>query len=201
MIRKILHIALVLLCFQTINAQEQPQIDDGADSIYLKCLYEHKSFASLNLLQFVVGTANINYELFVSKQISVKAGVGTVIGYRIFVDEYENCLPGGVYATFEPRWYSFQSTKNCWMQIGVGASYKYWNYILNEMQEEIINNESVFSYKEIEQTHHQFGVSVIGKHPVSGGFTFEYQAGVAGGEKNNTVLLTPNVGFSVGWIF
>jgi len=61
MIRKILHIALVLLCFQTINAQEQPQIDDGADSIYLKCLYEHKSFASLNLLQFVVGTANINY--------------------------------------------------------------------------------------------------------------------------------------------
>jgi hypothetical protein len=46
-------------------------------------------------LQFVVGTANINYELFVSKQISVKAGVGTVIGYRIFVDEYENCLPGG----------------------------------------------------------------------------------------------------------
>jgi hypothetical protein len=43
MIRKILHIAIVLLCFQTINAQEQPQIDDGADSIYLKCLYEHKS--------------------------------------------------------------------------------------------------------------------------------------------------------------
>lgn len=196
----IIFFSLVLFASQ-LQAQEQPQYDNAADSIYLKCLYKHKSFASLNLLQFVVGTANINYEYFLTKQVSLKAGVGSIIGYRIFVDEYENCLPGGYYYTIEPRWYTYPSTKNCWMQIGIAASYKYWSYTQNEMQEDIVDGKSVFSYNEIQQTHYQAGMSVVGKHPVSGGFTFEYQAGIGGGQKNNSILLTPNVGFSVGWIF
>lgn len=193
----------IALCVSSLHAQEQPQYDDAADSIYLKCLYEQKSYVSLNLLQFVVGTANVNYEYFLSKQISLKAGVGTVIGYRIFVDEYQNCLPGGMYALIEPRWYTFQSTKNCWMQIGIAASYKYWSYTENKLIEDVDADAEVtdLSYKEIPQTHHQGGLSIVGKHPVSGGFTFEYQAGIGAGQKNSTILLSPNVGFSIGWIF
>jgi hypothetical protein len=199
-------IGIILLVLSLLvnfsQAQEQQQFDDAADSIYLKCLYEHKQYVSLNLLQFVVGTANLNYELFISKQFSMKIGAGTIIGYRIFVDDYENCLPGGYYYTVEPRWYTFQSTKNCWMQIGVGASYKYWNYTENKVEEiSIDDNTSRLRYTKVPQIHHQGGVSLIGKHPVSGGFTFEYQAGIAAGVRKNTFMLTPNVGFSIGWIF
>lgn len=186
----------------SLFAQEEQPIASAEDSTYLKCLYETNNFVSVNLLQFVVGTANVNYELFISDRYSIKVGGGTVLGYRILIDDYENCIPGGYYYTIEPRWYTFQSTKNCWMQMGVSAAYKYWNYTRNDIVDDPnAKPGDPITYKKTPKNESVGQISLFGKHPVTGGFSFEYQVGVGGGARNSKAYITPNVGFSIGFIF
>ncbi|MFO7869169.1 MAG: DUF3575 domain-containing protein [Bacteroidales bacterium] len=179
---------------QENKEQEEVQIyDNAADSIYLKCLHEHRHFISTNALQFIVGTINLNYEFRVANQYALKIGGGTVLGYRILVNKHITVADGAHYFLIEPRFYSYSSTQNCWMQMGIAVSYKYWDYI-HKIQEE---GQDGYTSKEIEQ--HMFGASIIGKHPVSAGFTFEYQLGVDVGSLDNDTYISPNLGFSLGW--
>ena len=208
-------IAAILALTYTAEAQEDSELANGADSIYLKCLNETKHYVSSNLLQFVVGTANINYEYMITNRFSMKIGAGKLLGHRFLTNElqYVNTSKNSIsfndfytglhYYTIEPRFYTFNSTKNCWMNIAFALQYKFWDYQQN-IPKKVENEDTgetttVYSTKNIQ--HHQFGASLLGKHPVSGGFTFEYQAGIGVGPKSGTVYVTPNVGFSIGWIF
>lgn len=175
--------------------------DFAADSIYLKCLYETKHFISTNTLQFIVGTANINYEYMLTKQASIKIGAGTIMGYRILVEEHIIVDKGSRYILLEPRYYTPNAASNCWMNIAIGFSYKYWDYTQKEPTDDKdpITNKTIYTTSPIKS--HMFGTSLIGKHPVTAGFTFEYQIGIDMGILQNKTYISPNIGFSMGMIF
>ena len=195
--------ALLLLFTGLCYAQEQPvsEFDHAADSIYLKCLYEHRSFVSLNTLQFIVGTANLNYEFMLTKRAALKVGGGTILGYRILTEEHIIVDKNARYFIVEPRYYTFNSTMNCWMQVAIASSYKYWNYVQKIPKEEKDSETGKTLYDLKDVTSNMGGVSVIGKHPVTGGFTFEYQLGLDVGLISDDMYVSPNLGFSMGWTF
>ncbi len=184
-------------------AQEHPlsEFDHAADSVYLKCLSEHRHFISINALQFIVGTANLNYEFTFTKRASIKVGGGTILGYRILTQEHILVDKNARYLIVEPRFYTFNSTMNCWMHVAFAVSYKYWDYVQKNVLDEKDPRTGNSLYDLENVTSHMGGVSIIGKHPVSGGFTFEYQLGVDVGMLAKTMYVSPNLGFSMGWIF
>ncbi len=194
----ILFVCLIsnLFVFAQDSDTQTQEYDDAADSIYLKCLYKHRHFISTNTLQFVVGTMNLNYEFRFANQYSLKVGAGSVLGYRILVEEHVIVAPGSRYFLVEPRFYTFSSTKNCWMQVGFALSYKNWDYN-QRIADESTDVEDDYFEKHIQQ--HMLGASIVGKHPVSGGFTFEYQLGVDVGTLDEDSYVSPNFGFSMGW--
>ncbi|MDR1761168.1 MAG: hypothetical protein LBR55_01835 [Bacteroidales bacterium] len=175
------------------------------DSIYMKCLNQTKHFISINALQYLVGTANIAYEYSFTPQIALRVAVGTLLGYRMLNDkflktQYETPKFGGLYCAIEPRVFMPQAKENCWFHWGFSASYKYWRYTTVEYTDNENNPDQQTEYKE--NVWHRIGtVSILAKHPITGGFTFEYQAGIGAGVKNKEFYSTPNLEFSMGYIF
>ncbi len=206
---------------QTEQASEYTQQDSVAlDSIRIKCIAESKHLVSIDLLQFVVGTGNINYEFRFAPRFSVKVGVGRIIGYRILtngqqtVNGNDNSISFGDfktgihYAMIEPRYYLPKSVVNCWMNTGFALSYKFWDYQHKEAvysnglsTDDVIkdsnNEKTVYKNKK----HHLVGLSFFGKHPIVRGLTFEYQLGVASGVLDKKFYISPNLAFSMGWSF
>lgn len=203
--RKILLLLIPLLFSVFLGVSQEITIieSESIDSAQAKCLYKQRHFVSTNIAQYVVGIANVQYELFIVPQVSMKFAVGSTMGYRLLVNKFESTQPGGLYAMVEPRWFTYESTQNCWMNLGFGLSYKLWDYTEKEIISDTnaANQEPTKSYKEIHQREHLVSASFIGKHIVSGSVAFEYQLGAGAGVKNNSFIVSPQVGLSLGWIF
>ncbi|MCQ2607305.1 MAG: hypothetical protein MJ197_01265 [Bacteroidales bacterium] len=181
------------------------------------CLSECKHFISTNVLQFATGTANLNYELHFTPAFSVNLGIGTVMGTRILFNEaQQTCIPGGIYAKVNPRFYLPKAQTSCMIQYGVSASYKYWNYtskdavdLTGKTEEEkaayknddnyVVSDGKVF--EKVGQIEHLADVSAFGKACIAGGLTAEMEVGVGLGSRNNEFYFTPNLEMSFGWTF
>ena len=211
---------------QSEQVSVQTQQDSTVlDSTRIKCMAESKHLISLDLLQFVVGTGNINYEFRFAPRFSVKVGVGRIVGYRILTNgqqivngkgnsiSFGDLKTGVHYAMIEPRYYLPKSVVNCWMNTGFALSYKFWDYqhkeaiysdepstddVIKDANDKTID-ETV--YKNKNKKHHLVGLSFFGKHPIVRGLTFEYQLGVASGLLDKKFYISPNLAFSMGWSF
>jgi len=193
----IVSISQITFAQNDIEPIEEQQVGDSS-SFNMICLYEHNHFISLNTLQFVVGTANLNYEYKFNQRAAIKLGGGTVLGYRILVGDHQTVASGARYAMIEPRWYSFKSRMNCWMHVAFAVSYKYWEYDLKEAVS-YDKVTKITTYKEIPTVQQQIGFTIVGKHPVTSGFTFEYEAGIGAGSLSEKLYVTPSFAFSMGW--
>lgn len=221
--KKIVEVIAVVLCLSVYSnmafAQEVPAIDT-TEATPVKCLSEHRHYISLNVLQFATGTANLNYEVSLFAPLSLKLGVGTVMGTRILFNESQQpCMPGGFYGMISPRWYPSRASKACLIQYGVGLSYKYWNYTGEEHYSSIkdltAKGEDIETYKKDDNynvtdsdvykkedvVEHLGGLYVLGKGGIASGLTIEFELGFGLGVKSDDFYFTPNLGMSFGWTF
>lgn len=181
------------------------------------CLSECRHFISTNVLQFATGTANLNYELQLFPAMSVRVGAGTVLGTRILFNEaQQTCVPGGIYAIVNPRYYFPKAQDACMLQYGLSVSYKYWNYTAKDAvdlsgktteEKAAYNNDDNYIvedgkvYEKVGQIEHLAGISVFGKGCIAGGLTAEMELGVGVGSRNSEFYFSPNFEMSFGWTF
>lgn len=222
--KKLFRFFTVSVCVLSFSISSFSQEVDPIDTTAItptKCLAEYRQLISTNVLQFATGTANINYEIYITPQFSMKFGVGTVLGSRIlFKEAQQSCVAGGIYGMVEPRWYFPKASQNCFIQYGLEFSYKYWNYtgkqdVTEEVQADYLNNKpkyendadySVISDNEIYYSkanvlEHLGGVSFFGKGTIASGLTTEIELGFGVGTKYDNFYITPNIGVSFGWTF
>ena len=209
------------LIFSTSLFSQEIDPNDTTAITPTRCLAEYRQLVSINVLQFTTGTANVNYEIYVAPQFSMKFGVGTVLGSRIlFKEAQQACIAGGIYGMVEPRWYFPKASQNCFIQYGLQLSYKYWNYtgkqdVTEEAQADYLNNKAKYEndadysvisdneiyYSKANVIEHLGGVSFFGKATIAGGLTSEFELGLGVGTKYNEFYITPNIGVSFGWTF
>lgn len=195
-----------------------------------KCLSSYRHYISVNALQFATGTANINYECNIVPQFSLKVGVGTVLGTRILFNEAQlPCVPGGLYALVEPRFYFKKASESCLLQYGLSLAYKYWDFVgknhvttyskeynklidkstyrydgqpleyYKENDDYVVTKDEI--YKIEDMVEHLCDISFFGKASIAGGFSVEMETGLGFGVKADKFYFTPNLGMSFGWTF
>lgn len=211
----------MLYCFLQVCSHKKLIVTILQQSRQQNVWLEYRQFISTNVLQIATGTANINYEYKFTPQFSVKLGVGTVMGTRIlFKEEQQTCVMGGLYGMVQPRWYFQKASESCFIQYGLGFSYKYWNYtgeqnVTEEVRAYYLSNKAKYSsnddyaiisddeiyYSKANVIEHLGGVSFFGKGCIAGGLTTEVEVGLGVGTKYNEFYITPNIGVSFGWTF
>ncbi len=222
--KKIIRFFSVSSCVLLLSTGLFAQEINSNDTLALtptKCLAEYRQFISTNVLQIATGTANINYEIKIVPQFSMKVGVGKVMGTRIlFKEEQQTCVMGGFYGMVHPRWYIAKARENFFIQNGLGVSYKYWNYtgeqdVTEDVQADYLNDKNKYKndvnytvvsddeiyYSKANVIEHLGGVSFFGKGCIAGGLTTEVEVGFGLGTKYNEFYFTPNIGVSFGWTF
>lgn len=228
--KSLVKLSVVTICLlvssMVLSAQELPY--DTTMLTPTKCLASHRHFISVNALQFATGTANINYECNIVPQFSIKAGVGTVLGTRLLYNEAQlPCIPGGVYAMVEPRYYFKQPSTACVLQYGMSLTYKYWSFVgeklLTNFTTEDKKNKTNYTYEGKplsyyeENNHynvtndgiyekenmieHLCDISFFGKGCIASGLTAEIEVGMGLGVLAEKFYFTPNLGMSFGWTF
>lgn len=223
--KKIISLLFGCLMLSEFVFSQDIDINDSTAMTPTVCLAEKRHMISLNVLQFAVGTANINYECHFTPQTSIKLGVGCQTGSRLTSKGQQAGVAGGIYGMVQPRYYFKKASENCFIQYGLALSYKYWSYdakfditkdiqaqnstkesydaaiadMKNDSKYDVQKDGSVYEIKP--EVEHLGGLSFFGKGCIAGGFTIELEAGFGLGTKAEKFYATPNLGLSFGWTF
>ncbi|MBP5584207.1 MAG: hypothetical protein J6X43_09710 [Bacteroidales bacterium] len=223
--KKVIGLLFGCLMLSEFAFSQDIDINDSTAMTPTVCLAEKGHMISVNVLQFAVGTANINYECHFTPQTSIKLGVGCQTGSRLTTKGQQAGVAGGLYGMVQPRYYFKKASENCFIQYGLALSYKYWSYdakyditkdlqaqyplkddydenvakLKNDSNYDVQKDGSVYEIKP--EVEHLGGLSLFGKGCIAGGFTIELEAGFGLGTKAEKFYATPNLGFSFGWTF